>query len=401
MGGRESIRPELRGLAEHEPPDLRRPRRVQAQPREALERQRERRVRLQAREVHPDAHVRPAREREVAPRVRASRVEAVGIGERRRIPVGGSDRDPHEVARRDPRSAELGVRGRVAVDRRRGGLEAQRLLHDRLQRRPAVAVPEQVDERVGDHPLGRLDPAEQHHGGVGDVLVLGEPAVEPVPARPQRVGQRRHRLGRLGARGAAGAEVADGPDDRVVVAEHGADVRVREPERAGHDRRRQRAGEAAPQLALPGGRERVQQQGGLLAHRAGQRLAHGAEPQRRDEGRPVAVVLGPVEREHARPDDPRGREPRVLDRERLRVAHRGEREVAARDEPAVDRRQPRDRLALAQAGQQRVRRALELLDRRRGADREASRPHRGQHGRRPHMYLPARGEGIWIRGEQP
>ena len=59
------------------------------------------------------------------------------------------------------------------------------------------------------------------------------------------------------------------------------------------------------------------------------------------------------------------------------------------------------RFRLDAVGEQRVRRSLERLDRRRGADRVPLRPHRGQHDRDRPMYLPARGEGTWIRGEQP
>ena len=44
-------------------------------PRQALEHPRHRSVRLQPREVHPDAHVRPVRERRVQLRVRAPDVQ--------------------------------------------------------------------------------------------------------------------------------------------------------------------------------------------------------------------------------------------------------------------------------------------------------------------------------------
>ena len=67
----------------------------------------------------------------------------------------------------------------------------------------------------------------------------------------------------------------------------------------------------------------------------------------------MAPVLVAVEREHARADDLCGREARVVDGERARIAHRLQHEIAPGDEPRVERRHPRDRLALAEPGEQR------------------------------------------------
>ena len=75
----------------------------------------------------------------------------------------------------------------------------------------------------------------------------------------------------------------------------------------------------------------------------------------------VALVLGPVEREHARADHLPGREARVVDRERGGVAHHLHSQVAPGDEPAVQYGHPRHRLGLAQAREQRVRVRLELV----------------------------------------
>src|SRR3712207_7176473 len=52
----------------------------------------------------------------------------------------------------------------------------------------------------------------------------------------QRLRECAHRLLRLRPRRPPGAEVADRAHDRVVVAEHRADVGVRGPERPRHDR---------------------------------------------------------------------------------------------------------------------------------------------------------------------
>src|SRR5215218_10331741 len=67
---------QLGRLAEHEPRRRRRPLGIQAQAREAIEQAADRRVRLQTREVHPDADVRPARKGEVLAGVLAAHVEA-------------------------------------------------------------------------------------------------------------------------------------------------------------------------------------------------------------------------------------------------------------------------------------------------------------------------------------
>ena len=100
--------------------------------------------RLEAGEVHPDAHVRPGGERQVPLGVGTVDVEAVGIGERRRVAVGAGQRDDHEVAGGDRRAGEVDVAGRVAVDDGGRRLEPQRLLDDALGER-----------RVGDDRAAR------------------------------------------------------------------------------------------------------------------------------------------------------------------------------------------------------------------------------------------------------
>ena len=70
------------------------------------------------------AHVRAVGEGQVAPRLsRAVEIEAIGVGEHRRIAVGGADRDANEVTARDLRAAEPGIGGGVPVDDRRRRLE--------------------------------------------------------------------------------------------------------------------------------------------------------------------------------------------------------------------------------------------------------------------------------------
>src|SRR3954464_5119568 len=96
--------------------------RIEAQVREALEQPRDRGVRLEACEVHPDADVRAVGEREMLLRVGALDVVLVGLGERRRGAVRGGDRGRGEVTLFVLPPAIFDVAGRVAVDGRGGRL---------------------------------------------------------------------------------------------------------------------------------------------------------------------------------------------------------------------------------------------------------------------------------------
>jgi hypothetical protein len=367
-------------LAEHEPADHGPATPGETQAHQPLQDGAHRDVRLEAGEVHPDADVRAAGEREVAPGVRASRLVGVGIVEGRRVPVRGGDRDPDEIARGHVGVAEVHVGGRVAVDDRRRRLQAQRLLDgggqqgrirpDLLERR---RMSEEVDERVADHPLHRLDAAEEHDGGVRGVLGVREPVGAPGvrPHGSQRLPERRDGLGRRRPFRTARGEVGDGGDDRVVPGEDGVRLRAVEAEAPADHRRGERPGEVPPELRRAARAELGEQACRHLDDVRAEPPPDLAEAQRRDERRAVPRVLRSIEGEHARPDHLRGGEPRVLDGERPRVAHHREREVTAGDEPAVERRQPGDGLALAQRSEPGVRLGLELGDGRRGADRES------------------------------
>src|SRR5256885_1916115 len=80
-------------------------------------------------------------------------------------------------------------------------------------------------------------------------------------------------------------------------------------------------------------------------------LAGAERPRKR---RAVAVVLEAVETEHAGPHHLGRGEPRIVDRERVRGAHRRQNEVVAGDQPTLEARQPRHRLGGTEAGQGRV-----------------------------------------------
>ena len=110
-------------------------------------------------------------------------IEAVGVAEDCRIAVGAGERERHEVAGRDRDPAELGVTSRISVDHGSGGLEPQRLFHGCVDKRRGsaqqqflVGILENVQERVGDHRLCRLDPAEEQHRSIRGHLLARQPS---------------------------------------------------------------------------------------------------------------------------------------------------------------------------------------------------------------------------------
>ena len=195
------------GLRKTRPTRRRRARRIEAQARQALQETADRRVRLQSREVHPDADVGPAREGEVLARVLAAHVEAVrvsanALGSRLAAATETLTRSPSRIAA-PPSSTSA---RRVPIDHRGGGLEPQGLL-DRVgqqarvhrDERELVGMGEQVHDRVGDHALGRLDAAEEHDRGVGDDLPSARGRRRRRPAATSRA------RGRASARSRPGA----------------------------------------------------------------------------------------------------------------------------------------------------------------------------------------------------
>src|SRR5438477_7430107 len=133
-----------RRLTEYEP--ARRRRLGQAQAGQPLERAPDRGQRLHARKVHADTDVRALCERELNADVRTPDVEAVRLGEHRRVAVRSGQRDGHELALADRRTRELDVASGVAVYHRRGGLEPERLL-DRARQEARIGKDER--ELVG------------------------------------------------------------------------------------------------------------------------------------------------------------------------------------------------------------------------------------------------------------
>ena len=103
--------------------------RVEREAVEPREQRAERDVHLLARERRADAVVDAHAEGEVLGRVRARDVEAVGVGELRRVAVRGGEAQHADRAGRDLRALDLAVLRADAPHVRGGRGEAQHLLH--------------------------------------------------------------------------------------------------------------------------------------------------------------------------------------------------------------------------------------------------------------------------------
>ena len=239
--------------------------------------------------------------------------------------------------------------------------------------RRASSSREQEPQRVEDHPLGRLDPAEHDHGRVRDGLVLG-----------QRAAMSRRRAPPPTSASAAIAAAPPGvgscpvaiPDTEATISRYQpsswATLASSRPSRPSvsattaaasgpASSARSSAVDARPPSASTQARR-------LRGHERAERRRHLARAERRPERLAVPGVRRPVGRQHARPDDAGGREAWVVDRERRRVAEHVDGDVAGGHEPAAEGVDERHRPGGAQRREVRVRIAAELLDRRRHAN---------------------------------
>ena len=185
--------------------------------------------------------------------------------------------------------AEAHVDRRVAVDDRRGRLEPQRLLDGVTDQRQVgkdevelLVVREEVPDEVEDHPLGRLDPTEQHHSGVRDHLVRAQrPRVDRigqygrssavVNVSEQGVTQRGERSAPvLGRRTAERCSRHRVDDRRVPTRKRGYRRRVGsvEADGFGDNRGRERIGERRAQLGPRRDDDGVEQTLGFCGHEA-------------------------------------------------------------------------------------------------------------------------------------
>ena len=194
---------------------------------------------------------------------------------------------------------------------------------------------EQVQDGVADHALGGLDPAEHQHRRIRHDLAVGQPA-RPGDRREQRVPVHPAAIAacRLAASSAKAAEPCRSPrsarwpspdcparadtaatissyQDRITLGSVSARGRAR--------RRRPRPPAARPGCAAarPGPPPRTRPPAGGLGlgelFQPGRRRRPAGTPRRTG---PVPLVLRAVQRQHARPDHPGGREPGVVHGER-------------------------------------------------------------------------------------
>ena len=267
----------------------------------------------------------------------AARLEAIGIGKTsgsRFAPASESvTRSPLARSRRRRARSRRWHTGRV----RRCRLEPERLLHRRWRgavRRPdrssAPGVGEQVQKGVRDHRLARLDPAEHSTAAFDATSSRLRPpaslaaaatrddsgsrsraarptpgAARTPPSAPVRLLARRGRPRRRCPRTTPSAS-AGSVSSRPIAATIASTGAGRRSRRGGRRCRAARCGRATRRRAPPP-RSRSAR-GRRRAGTARERVT-------------VTPVLLAVEREHARADDLRRREARVVDRERARVAH--------------------------------------------------------------------------------
>jgi hypothetical protein len=328
--------------------------------------------------------VRAVSEREVPSGVRAADVEPVRGIEYLRVPVGAAQRYGHLVARAYPGLTEPCVRGRVPVHDGRRGLEPERFL-DRggyevrvgPDQRQLFRAGEQVQHGVGDHAFGGLDTAEHQHRGVGDRFVFGErlgfagerrrcrseerPAVRCRDDLAQARGE--FREGGSGYRVRPGLRRLDGGDDAVIPGEDRGRADLAQAERFGHHGDRQRPGDRPAEFGLALRLDGRYQPVCLGLNERREPRVHRVTAERGAERTAVVRVPGTIQREHARADDPGGRESRVVDRERPRIPEHADREIVAGDQPRAERRHPADRFGRAQPGQHWMRVGLQLGER--------------------------------------
>ena len=361
---------------------------IEAQAREAVEHEADRRVRLEPREVHPDADVRALREGEVEPGVLAAHVEAVGVGEDGRVAVRRGERERDELALADLRAAELACRasrsGRSPPRRARAAATPRPRSpggRGRPRRgRAARGFESRCRSALAIMPSVVSMPPNMQHRGVRDRLLacVRPPLGRAVGGRSMLAlsAAKASRPARSPDRSSPAVTRGDRGDDRVVPAEHLGRVGVLEPERVQDDRGRERPGELAAQLRRAGRLDRVEQPPDLVGDDVREPLADGVEAERsartgRDGGRarrrPCVSMLRPT----TRPVEKRGSSTVNVSASRIAASARSRRVTSQ----ASERGHPRDGLSRAQPCEQRVRVVLQLLERHRRADRESRLAH--------------------------
>ena len=264
--------------------------------------------------MHAQADVRALGEGEVPRRIVSALAETVGIREDVGIPIRPCDRDSDELALPDGRRAEHDVACRVAVDHRRGRLHPERLFDSVPSQQRVVrdeiahdGALQDVLDRVRNHPLGRLDPAEEQHRGIRD-NVCPRQATGVTRSRGNKRGRgivvecgldcstklskgtRARTVDRL-----AGRDACHLGDNRVVPGKSVGWVGLVEPECVHHRNDGQWPGHGSPELGSAVRLDRVDQGVSLALDRVRKSVAHGIEAKRSREGPAVARVLDAVE----------------------------------------------------------------------------------------------------------
>ena len=327
------------------------------------------------------------RERQVVSGVPACHVEAVRVVEVRRVPVGRAEHAVNDISLRDADAADLRVARRVAGGRLDRGLPAQRLLDRQIERggaRPRsldlLWMREQRPHRVRDHGFRRLDPAEEDDERVGADFVRRERvdvvAYQVGEERPiwflreflengfehpsERV--RRPLAGRAQLRIAL--EVRQRPGEVFVPLVHAARFGERDAEHREHRMERHRPGHSGPHFpaATAAGPQRLHEPVDLRPQgRQGRRL-HPRSVKRGETLSLVADLRWALGRHHVGAEHVADRGRRVR-REEMGIPQDGEDVVAARQEPALDLRNPGHGLRLPQFREGRI-----------GIDRQVGEP---------------------------
>ncbi len=204
-----------------------------------------------------------------------------------------------------------------------------------------------MQQGVGDHAFGGLDPAEHHDRRIRDGLRLGQRSgLRQQGGRLRRRDHFTQAGGELGERRCPGRTRVAGlgrrgfglhrGHDSVVPGQDPAWIGRAKPERLRHDRDGQRPGHGPAQFGRTARLDGRHQAAGLGPGERGEPRVNLVAPEGAVERTPVARVLRAVQREHAGPDHLGRGETRVIDRERPRITQDLHGQVVPGDEPGAE-----------------------------------------------------------------
>ena len=339
-------------------------------------------------------------EGEVITRVRAARVEAVRVGEVGGVPVGRAQHALDGLVRRDLHAPDLDRLGGEAGAGLNRGIPPHRLLDHGFDLRGISHhgprngwMGQHGPQRVADHRLGRLDPAEEDDQQVRDHLGIGEvvrirPVAQHRDHRPLGYGllpaqKGRHIVTEL-ARGllprcthvGVTREVLERGGEAAVPPDQSRPVLLRQPQDAADAPPRQRTRHPCTQIGGPA-HLRVPRVPLQLPHHLVEHGLHRPEqvalqlppPERPDEAPLVPDLRLTIGREHVGPEDvPDVRRGRVGG-EALPVGEDPHNVVPSREQPHAQLRRPRHRLGRPQLVEDGVRVVRECVNGQTGPER--------------------------------